>query len=188
MFTLLLSQGKAPQDLSGRTFVFSCLLTTTKDPEKFVSQTSVLHVYQCELIARSSLILPLTASRARRAGWWLSRWNEVWVVPPLAKHGFGYVGSEKCSVETEELVYAPFPDPRRSREGSITFWLPQTRSAAGLVFLWPNPCKINPKRTPLPAALLAPSAPRRPTKGSRIRPRKSEPSLLLSGRVTNDNE
>lgn len=82
MFILLLSQGKAPQELSGRTCVFSCLLTATKDPENFVGQASILHVYQGELIVRSRLILPLTSFPARRAERCFSRWKEVWLIFP----------------------------------------------------------------------------------------------------------
>lgn len=40
---------------------------------------------------------------------------------PLTKHVFGYVGSKKSSVKMEKLVYAPSPDPQRSRKGNVTF-------------------------------------------------------------------
>lgn len=54
-----LSQGKAPQVFSSRTFALFCLLTTTKDHEKFVIQAVKLHIYQGSLMVRRKLILPL---------------------------------------------------------------------------------------------------------------------------------
>lgn len=81
------SQGKAPQVFNSRTFVLSCLLTITKDHEKFVIQAAKLHVYQGELMVRRKLILPLTSSHAWRAGGWFSRWKDVWFAPSLPSMG-----------------------------------------------------------------------------------------------------
>lgn len=111
-----------------------------------------LHFSACWLLQKTtrSLLFRLSNYTFIRAHWW---WGENWYSPYLlpymesrmvisqmerclihsllAKHGFGYVGSEKCSVETEKLVSAQSPDLWRREKGIITFWLPQICFAAG---------------------------------------------------------
>lgn len=72
---------------SSRTFVLFCLLTTTKDHEKFVIQAAKLRVCQGSLMVRRKLILPFTSSHTWRAGWWFFRWKDVWFVPSLPSMG-----------------------------------------------------------------------------------------------------
>lgn len=52
--------------------------------------------------------------------------------PLFAKHGFGYVGWEKCSVKTEELVYAPATDHRGVRKKASLSYSPRCALQLGL--------------------------------------------------------
>lgn len=64
---------------------------------------------------------------------------------PLAKHGFGYVGSEKGSVETEELVYAPIQIHGRTGKGASLTDSPRCALRLGLYYCGLTLAKSTPK-------------------------------------------
>lgn len=153
------SQGKAPRVFISRTFVLFCLLTTTKDHEKSVTPVAKLHVYQGSLMVRRKLILPFTSSHTWRAGWWFSRWRDVWSVPSLPSMGLVMWDQKSAVWKQRSWFMLSLQICGGGRKGSSLPDSPRHALQLGLIFLWPNPCKINPRRTLLPAALLTPSAP-----------------------------
>lgn len=184
----------------------ACSPSQGKDPRVFSSRTFVLFC-TCWLLQKTtrSLSFRLPNYVFIRAHWW---WGENWHFPsppPIHEEQDGDFPDGKmseffppcqawvwlcgirkvlCGNREAGLCSVSWSVEERGRDHHFLIPLDVCALQLGLVFLWPNPCKINLGRILLPAAFLAPSALKSPTKNSHMGPCRSVPFLLPTGGVS----